>query len=334
MTFDIQRFADEDEQSTTSVEPEQEQEQTAEDEESLPEELSGLPKEYAREVLEQSQPAENAPQSAPAAPQTVSQEQYQAAINEANQLKAQLAQYQRQQQPPPQQQPQQAPQFQPPQLKLTPEISKQISAAIKAEAMAMSGFSDDDVASLDYADDDDPRIEQWNQAKNIATNRVYGAIQAVQAQQVQQAQKFYNAQTSAIRTYNEFAQKEFAEPDFQAIQHFATNEFFEQLKPAEQQIVANSYFRVERQLASPAEMLVVKNYYERAKAAFRSRGGRSKRSPNQGKTIPPQFPRSDQLRGGSTTNDGALSTSDIERLLAGDFTKISPKQQKILLGMS
>ena len=334
MTFDIQRFADEDEQSTTPVEPEQEQEQTAEDEESLPEELSGLPKEYAREVLEQSQPAENAPQSAPAAPQTVSQEQYQAAINEANQLKAQLAQYQRQQQPPPQQQPLR-PQFQPQQLRITPEVSKQINDAIIAEAKAMTGFSDDDVASLDYADDNDPRIAQWNQGKYFAQTKVYGAIQAMQIQQARQAQQFYDAQTSAIGTYNEFAQKEFAEPDFLAIQHFAANDFFMQLKPAEQQIVANSYLHVERQLASPAEMLVVKNYYERAKATYRSlRGAKKNHFPEQGKMVAPQLPRSDQLRGGSTTNDGALSTSDIERLLAGDFTQISPKHQKILLGMS
>lgn len=347
--FDIQRFADDGETTSEST-PESAPETQAEEQEPIPEELGGLPEDIARETMaewEQSQTTQEA-EPAQAEPQ-ITREDYQSKLAEIEQLKAQLAQYQQpqqqtQQQPsqqpqqPQQQQPPQAQQvppaqFQIPQLKMTPELSKKISDAISAEAKAMTGFSDDDVASLDYADDDDPRLAQWAQAKNIAQSRVYTAIYQTQVAQQQQAQQFYNDHMAAVNTYNEFVKKEFAEPDFKAIQQFATNEYFNQLKPYEQAVIAQSYVRVERQIASPAEMMVVAKYYEQAKAAYRSRGGR-KRPIQQAKTMPPQLPRTDQLKGAATTSDGQLSTGDIERMLAGDFTKLTPQQQKALLGMS
>lgn len=199
--------------------------------------------------------------------------------------------------------------------------------------MQLSGMSKDDVASLDYADDDDPRIAQWNQAKYFAQNRVYGAIQQAQLAQHQQAQQLFATYAAAVNAYNEFAKKEFAEPDFKAIQNFATNEFFEQLSPFEKNTIANAYVRVERQVASPAEVYTVQNYYERAKAAYRSRGAKPKTSQSPAQQAA-KLPRSDQLKGTSTTSDGQLSTADIEKLLTRYFTTLTPKQQKILLGMT
>lgn len=344
MIFDLQRFNDEQTADDAQVENSADDAQQESPQEELPEELGGLPEEYAREVLDewkQSNPeSEQQTESpAPAEEPPVTREQYQAAINELNQLKAKylaLNQAVQQQQPAPQRQQVQQPpqqQFQPPQFKITPEISKQINEAIDAEAMALSGMSKDDVASLDYADDNDPRIAQWNQAKTLAQSNVFSAIRHAQINQQQQARQFFDNHTAAVNTYNEFVQKEFAEPDFQAIQQFATNDFFEQLNPHEQKIIANSYLRVERQLASPAEMLVVKNYYERAKAAYRSRGAKPQRGQSPAQQAA-KLPRSDQLKGTSTTSDGQLSTADIEKLLTQDFTTLTPKQQKTLLGLT
>lgn len=331
MEFDLQLFADETESESA---PENQPETSPEEQPPIPDELGGLPEEYARETMaewEQMQTADEpetpdetpAPVEEPQEP-PITREQYQAAINELNQLKAQIAATQQR----PQQQPQiQTPQQQPPMF--TPEVSKQINDAITAEAMALSGMTAADVASLEYADDDDPRIAQWNQAKYFAQSKVYSEIQLSQIQRQQQAREFYANHAAAIQTYNEFAQKQFAEPDFQAVQNFATNEFFEQLPPDEQRIVANSYVRIERQTASPAEMMVVKNYFERAQAAYRSRGAKTK---NQSPA--PKLPRSDQLKGTSTTSDGQLSATDVEKLLAQDFTTLTPQQQKTLLGLT
>lgn len=335
--FDLQRFDEETAEQPTQSQPEP----STEEEKPIPEELSGLPEDIARETLaewEKSQPKpeeEPKPQEEPPKPQTeesVPYARFKEKVDEANQLKAQLAEYQwqAQQQQQPQQPPQ--PQFRPPQFQITPEISAKINEAIQAEAMQLSGMSQDDVASLEYADEDDPRIAQWRQAKSIAQNNVYSAIRQAQVNQQQQARQFYDSHIAATQTYNEFVQKEFAEPDFKEIQNFAKNEFFEQLSPNEKQIVAGSYLRVERQTASPAEMLVVKNFYEQAKTAYRTRD--AKKSAPKRTQAPPQLPRADQLKGSSGASDGRLSPHDIEKLLEGDFTKLDKKQQRFLLGYS
>jgi len=325
MEFDLQRFNEEAEENTSSQAEEQ----------PLPEELGGLPEEYAREALAewestqaetqaetQEEPQET--QKPQPSEETITREKYQALLAEKEKLDAQIAEYKKLTQPP-------QPQFQPPQMRLTQENAKLIDNAITAEAMKLSGMSKDDVASLDYADDDDPRISQWNQAKRIAENRVYNTITQLQAAQQQQAQQFYASHAAAVNSYNEFAKKEFAEPDFKEVQNFATNEFFEKLSEQEQRIIANSYLRLERQTASPAEVYIVQKYYERAKAAYRTRGAKPK---NTTRTQQPTLPRADQLKGSSTAGDGQLSNSDVEKLLEGDFTKLDEKTRRILLGMS
>ena len=348
--FDLQRFDEE-----SSEQPESTQsESLSEEQEPIPEELSGLPEDIARETMtewKQSQtavepqpeepqveetPTEEPQESKPQTQESVPYARFKEKVDEVNQLKAKLAEYQRrlqeQQQQPQTQQKQPSQQSQSPQFKITPEISAKINEAIKAEAMTLTGMNEDDVASLQYADDDDPRIAQWQQAKSIAQNRVYNAIQQEQAERLRQAQQSYNEHRAAIDIYNQFAQKEMAEPDFGAIQNFATTEFFEQLSPNEKQIVANSYLHIERQIASPAEMLVVKNYYERAKAAYRTRGAKN---PTPKPVQPtPRLPRTDQLKGSSGASDRQLSTHEIEKILEGDFTELDPKMQKMLLGLS
>ena len=319
MEFDLQRFT---EDGKTIAEPETTAESSPEEQEPIPEELDGIPEDIARETMAEWEQSKAEPESPPPAEsQTVSREEYE-------QLKAQLAEFQKQQQPA-QKQPQQPPQ---PPFKITPEMSTKINQAIQEEAMALTGFSQDDVDSLEYADDDDPRLAQWNQAKNFATSTVLETVRQgriAQQQQQQQAQANYLA---ATQIYNEFAQREFKEPDFKDIQHFATNEFFEQLKPNEQRIIANSYLNIERQTATPAEMLVVKNYYEQAKAAFRRGGGR-KRTPAayQKAQQAASLPRSDMLRGNSGTRE--LSAVELEHMLdTMPFDQIPEAYQKILLG--
>lgn len=328
MVFDLQRFDDE---QTVSDAPQSAPEPKAEEPAPIPEELEGIPEDIARDAMsewEATQAKTEAEQQP--APVTYSQDDYQAKVNEVEQLKAQLAQYQRQQpqaQQPQIQQPQPPPTFEPPPIKITPEISAKINEAIKEEAKAMASFTDDDVASLDYADDDDPRLSQWAQAKSLAQDKVIKAINATRAWQQQRAQQIYNEQTTAINNYNEFAQKEMAEPDYQAVMTFATNDFFQAMPPNEQQILANSYLHVERNLASPAEFLVVKNYYERAKAAYRGRNAKQSPPKNQKVTMP----RIDQVGGAAGT--GEITVGELEKMLeTTDFDKIPEPYQKRLLG--
>ena len=340
--FDLQRFDDDDIGADANAEP------STEDAQDIPEELSGLPEDIARETLEEweSTQAEQSESSETSEmtqtedkPGAVPYDRFKEKVDEANRLKAQLAEYQRQfqaqqQAPQAQQQPRPQPQApRQPSIKLTPEISKQINKAIEEEALSISGLTKKDLEDIQYADNDDPRVSQWSQAKAFATSNVIGAIRQAQAAQQQQAQAFLANHAAAVQSYNEFAAREFAEPDFKEIQNFATNEFFLQLKPYDQQVLANSYLRVERQIASPAEMMVVQNYFNQAKAAYRARSKGSKRT-TQPQRKAATLPRTDQIRGTAAVNDGQLSDRDIERMLEGDFTEISPQQQKVLLALS
>lgn len=350
--FDLQRFDDDGADQGESADVPQE----GGEEEPLPEELNGLPEDIARETFDewkasQSQEDAQGVQETPK-PQTeesVPYVRFKEKVDEANQLKAQLAEYQRRMQqqqlpapPPPQPQTQQPPQ---PQMRITPEIAKKINEAIDAEAKLMCGLSEEELKDLEFADDDDPKLIQWSQAKAFARGKVFTAIQQAQFEQRQREQQafvaqqqFLAAQQAASQFCNDFAQKELAtEPNIQAIQNFAANEFFEQLSPVEKRIVAESFVHVERQIASPNEMYTVKNYYERAKAAFFAKSNGARRQA-QGATQRSQqaaaLPRSDQLKGGSENTGGQLTVSEFEKLLEGDFTQLDPKKQKQMLGLS
>lgn len=348
--FDLQRFDDEaaDQSESAEVQP-----QESGEAEPLPEELNGLPEDIARETLAEwkatqpqkpaNEPANEPAQDTPKPPRTeesVPYARFKEKVDEANQLKAQLAEYQRrmQQQPAPQPAPPPQPQPAPQQARITPEFAEQINTAITAEALTISGLTQKDVEDLRFVDEDDARLVQWNQAKAIAQNKVYAAMRQVQLERQQQAQQFFVAQQAAAQFCNDFAQKEMeTEPNVQAIQNFAANEFFEQLSPVEKGIVAGSYGRVNQNIASPADMFTVKNYYERAKAVFLSRANSAKKqaqTPAQNSQQAANLPRSDRLKGGAEQAGGQLTATEIEKLLEGDFTKLDPKKQNLLLGLS
>ena len=317
--FDLQRF-DEDTADTAAQETSTEaaKSETAE-EKPIPEELNGLPEDIARETLneweamqkfseepEQEQQAEQpAQEPKPQTEESVPYARFKEKVDEANQLKALLAQYQQQaqvrqqqqQQAPPPQQPQQG-------LRITPEVAQKINAAIDAEAKALTGLTQEDVEKLDFVDDDDAKAVQWEQAKALARNRVFHALRNELASRQQQAQQFLTTHQAAVQSYNDFVQKEFATvPNIQEIQNFAANEFFEQLPPNEKVVLADSYMRVERKTASPAEMLVVQKYYEQAKAAFNARANAAKQPPQtpaQRAQQAQNLPRADQLKGTSS----------------------------------
>ena len=196
--------------------------------------------------------------------------------------------------------------------------------------MALTGMSKDDVASLEYADEDDPRIVQWQQAKSVAQSNIFNAIRQARFAQQQQAQQFFVQRAASINNYNDYVRRQFAEPDYKNILEFATNEFFESLPQSEQRSLAESYLRVEGQNPLPSDVMSVKNYFELAKIAYRTRANKP---PARGKQQP-NLPRTDQITGTTTTSDGQLSARDIEKLLEGDFTELTPQQQKLMLGLS
>ena len=162
----------------------------------IPDELAGIPEDIARDVLKKaaeisnaSKPAEESPAETPAETKTddtetaVPYKRFKEIIDQKNELAQQIAAYrerygeissqapaQAPQQPPPQEMPvQNAPQF-------NTEVIKQIDDTIKQRAMAISGLSKEDVDSMDYFEDGDPRIALWQHARKLSEASVYNDI--------------------------------------------------------------------------------------------------------------------------------------------------------------
>ena len=322
MEFDLQRFAEDADPETTA-------ESSPEEQEPIPEELYGIPEDIARETMVEWEQSKEENKTEPATEPAPHTEQQPVSREEYEQLKAQLAEYKKQQQPQVQQQPQ-LPQYQPPQFKITPENSVKIAEAIKAEALALTGLSKDEVDELDYADDDNPRLAQWKQAQSIATNRVYTALRQMLDEQARTRQQVLIDHAEANQSYGELVKKAVAEADHDKIQAFATGELFNRLEPIDRRALAGAYLRVDRQTASPAELLAVKLYYKLAQYEYRN-ANRQKPAPAQQRTQKANtLPRSDMLRGNSGT--GEVSAATLEHMLdTMRFDDIPKAYQKILL---
>jgi hypothetical protein len=360
--FDLQMFA-EDEASVDTVDTEVAADEAGEQEEEkepIPEELGGLPEEAAREVMaeaeklqqKEEEPQEDTGEVSKAEEEGIVKNQaipysrFKQKVDESNALKAELESYKakygelnaqpapqpQQSQPAPQQvQYQPAPQEMPP-LNLTPEVVKQIDELKKQEALRMTGLSQEDLDGMEYMEDTDPRKQQYQFALKMAESNIVSRIQQARIEQAQQAEAFMQAHNASVADYNAFAQKEMAAPDFQQVMKFATEDYFAKKSPAEQQTIANAYVRVERNTASPAEVLLIKNYFTEAKNAFHGQKSKPKNNPMAKAQQAASFPRSQQVEG-SSDNDTGVSVATLEKLLAEKpWDEIPEKYQKKLMG--
>lgn len=365
--FDLQMFAEDTESSavdTTSAEQTADSAETdnadnteAQEEaekEPIPEELEGLPEEAAREAMAEAaqikngeqEPAETEPDDSKIIKtETIPYARFKQKVDEAKALKEELealkkSSQQAAQQPNmvnfqhPQQQYTQAKQpvqQQMPQLNLTPEVMKQIDELKKQEALRMSGLTQDDLDGMEYMEDDDPRKTQYQFALKMAENAVMSRIQQAQMEQMRQAEALVQAHDASVRDYNAFAQAEMKAPDFQNVMKFATEDFFFQRNPNEQQTLAGAYSRIEQNTASPVDVMLIKNYFAQAKAAYHSGKGGRKTTTNRANQAG-SFPRSQQIDGASD-NDAGVSVATLEKMLESkDWDEIPEKYQKMLMG--
>lgn len=370
--FDLQMFADEEaEQSVeTSAEVENtdveageaEAQEPEEEKEPIPEELDGLPEEAAREVMAEAAKLDEEKAEPESEPQEIDDSQitktqqipykrFKEKVDESNALKAELEAYKKQygalnNQQPAQQEPQnfgQPAMMQPvmannrpqqvPQLNLTPDVIKQIDELKKQEALRMSGLTQDDLDGMEYMEENDPRKQQYEFALKMAENTVMSRIQQAQMEQMRQAEAVLRAHDASVQEYNTFAQKEMSEPDFQNVMQFATQDYFFNRSPIEQQTLSEAYARIERNVASPADVMLIKNYFVEAKNAYRGQHTTAtKKNPMTKVKQAGTFPRSQQVEG-SSDNDTGVSVATLEKLIEEKpWDEIPEKYRKMLMG--
>lgn len=341
-----------------------EQEEPKED---IPDELAGISEETAREIMAEANETaddegqEDAPE--PGADADSDNKQYPAdgvnnqrvpygrfkeeldkkkELEEQNkQLQAQLAQLQQQaqavNQPPAQQAaPQNVPPSEPPKPQINKEAVEQINAIVKQQAMQMTGLTQDDLDDMEFMDDDDPRKQSWKTAYDMSRLNVYNGIQQIQTQRVAQAKQFLQRHEALVKDYNEFAQAEMNEPDYQAVMNYATNDFFENgISKADQPAIAEAYARIEKNVASPGDIALIKRYYKDAKAAYRSahpakakpKASSIQKRVQQAKS----FPRASQVEGAADTG-GNVTVASLQHMFdTMDWDDIPEKYRKMLL---
>lgn len=337
----------------------------------IPDELAGLPEEIAREAMEEAAKAEpketeeepEEPSEAPAenpAPaekkqddvlpnQSIPYVRFKQQLDENHKLKEQLKQLQQQtNNQAPMQQPvmavgnqplQQTPMRQPVQQApvITADVTRQIEQAIEAEAMRMTGMSEDTVKSMEFMDENDPRLQTWNTAKNMARASVFSKIQKERERQIEVNRRIIAEHNQNVLEYNKFAQEQMAEPDFENIVAYAKKDYFDKLKPHVQNVIASAYARIERNMGSPQDTVLIEDFFTKAKNEYRSLNGGGSTSKTNEKKVTQKvrqgqaFPRSGEINGAG--NDGNVTVDTLARMLeTTPFDEIPEEYQRKLLG--
>lgn len=352
--FDIQKFAEENFEEENS-----EQENSA-----IPDELEGLSENVARQIMEKTAaqnpepPAEfdevdddgnyngekdlsrvKIPYSR--FKQTIDQKNELA--TKANEFEKQLAAYKQRfgdlnSSPQNNFQPQQnfqqptenfTPQSQPQPLQkfFSEDDAKQIDEAIKKTAMQMTGFSQEDVDSIDYLDDDDPKIGIWNHATKLAENAVYNQIFAAQAAQAQEEQRRAAFMTQAVNDFQNYTQQQTQAAEYENLRNFASGEFFNAQSPVAQQVIREADWRLQNNLATPADYKTITDFFTMAKYAYDAKKSQMP-TQNTAPTKPiPQFPRSGKVNGVPGSGGGVTSASLAEMVHTVPWNQI-PQEYK------
>ena len=315
--FDLQRFADD-----------------------IPQELAGISEDVARKIMAKAAvPQKNSDDNPVDAndPENVkvSYSRFKETLDKKNEYEQELAAYRErfgslnaQPQQPPQESYQQAPQQQPapPIQNLTEDLIKNFEDAITYGAKQLSGFSDEQVDELNYLDDEDPRIKQWEFAKKIAENAVYGNYLAQQANQQQEFQRRAYMQNQSVSAFNDYVARQQATDNFAAVQQFAANEFFNQQSDLDKMAISDAHYRVANNMALPSDLMVIRDFFSRAKSAFDSRN-----APKFNVNPAPQFPRTDKVNGISGAGGGVTEAALAEMMKTVPWSKIPQEYKQILL---
>lgn len=348
--LNLQMFADDDVETMETVEAESTTEEAPSEE--IPEELEGISEDVAREVLSEAQDdSVNAEQDSDNKPvdtqkpepgQKIPYQRFKQQVDKANDLEAQLAAYRNKfgdinapaqaAQPPAQPPVQTAPPQ--PKMQFSPAIMKQIQEAVKQRAMQLTGMTQEDIDSLEYADEDDQRASVWDNAMKFAESDVYAGIRQAQAQRAQEIQRMLQEHEDTVRAFNDYTEKQQADPNFLKIQEYATDAekgYAAKLSDSDRNVIASAYQRIQRNTASPQDAYLVRQYFEQAKADYYSQSG----TPRPAKRNPTQkaHPRSEQING-ATSPDGSVSVEQLkDMLMTKEWNDIPERYRNLMLGL-
>lgn len=204
---------------------------------------------------------------------------------------------------------------------------KTFEDAITYGAKQLSGFSDEQVEELDYLDDDDPRIKQWNFAKRIAESAVYNNYISEQMARQQEMQRRALMQNQSVAAFNDYVARQQAEENFNAVRQFATTDFYNSLNDVDKMAISDAQARIANNMAVPTDFMAIRDFFSRAKAAYDSRNPTLPLK-NNGAS---QFPRTDKVNGISGGGGGINGAALAEMVRAVPWAQIPQEYKDIIM---
>ena len=209
--------------------------------------------------------------------------------------------------------------------------AKQIDEAIKQTAMQMTGLSAEDVDSIDYLDDDDPKVGIWNHAQELAKVAVYNQIFTTQAAQMQEEQRLAQLMNQAVNDFQNYTQQQAKAAEYENLRNFASGEYFKSRNPVEQQVVREADWRLQNGTATPTDYFTIQNFFNAAKYAYDTKNQQVTKQKNSPKKSAPQFPRTDNLNGVPGSGGGVNAATLAEMVHNVPWNQIPEEYKRQIL---
>lgn len=262
-------------------------------------------------------------------------DKYRSAEQEAQTLRRQLEELQRQQQQTsgqaPQQQAQQQAQAQQQQQEIPMDLLNQAYDVAKKQVLAQLNLSEEDYSDLEYQDDGEKA--KVDRAIRFSFDSICQQARERAKDLAAQKQQEQLIMQKAYSDYESMAAEEQKRSDFNDIWQYATTTHFTSMPVYAQAVIQNAFNCVNSGVGTLEQVQLVKDYYNTAKQAYLSGSG-SGQAPQQQATNNKvkqmtTAPRVDKVRG--TPSTGGMTIQEIERMVNGDWGKVPDDLKKQIL---
>ena len=264
-------------------------------------------------------------------------DKYRSAEQEAQTLRKQLEELQRQQQASgqvqqgqAQQQAQQASQQQQQQQEIPMDLLNKAYEVAKKQVLAQLNLSEEDYSDLEYQDDGEKA--KVDRAIRFSFDSICQQARERAKDLAAQKQQEQLIMQKAYSDYESMAAEEQKRSDFNDIWQYATTTHFTSMPVYAQAVIQNAFNCVNNGVGTLEQVQLVKDYYNTAKQAYLSGSGQTPQKNQANNNKVKQMttaPRVDKVRG--TPSTGGMTIQEIERMVNGDWGKVPDDLKKQIL---
>lgn len=265
-------------------------------------------------------------------------DKYRSAEQEAQTLRRQLEELQRQQQqqtsgqaPQAQQQAQaqQQEQEQQQQQEIPMDLLNKAYEVAKKQVLAQLNLSEEDYSDLEYQDDGEKA--KVDRAIRFSFDSICQQARERAKDLAAQKQQEQLIMQKAYSDYESMAAQEQKRSDFNDIWQYATTTHFTSMPVYAQAVIQNAFNCVNSGVGTLEQVQLVKDYYNTAKQAYLSGSGQAPQQQATNNKVKQMTtaPRVDKVRG--TPSTGGMTIQEIERMVNGDWGKVPDDLKKQIL---